>query len=99
MCVSGGGFGWGVEAGVEVGEEAAGVVGEQRFDASGIGAAKDEAGVVELREAVHDLGVGVGGGVGPLLAGERDETAGVVRTDGWELVLGLRFGAGGGGTG
>ena len=85
--LSGGGFFGGVEAGVEVSEEAGRVGGEKGLDTPGVGRAKDEAGVVELVEAVDDFGVVVDGGIGPLLAGKRDEAAGVVEADGRERVV------------
>jgi hypothetical protein len=49
---------------------------------------QDEAGVVEFRDTVGDFGIGVGGRIGMLLAGERKNDSGVVAAR-WGKVVRL----------
>ena len=72
--------------GDEIGMETGGVGIEQLLDAFGALGLQDEAGVVIFRDAVGDFGIGVGGSVGMLLAGERNNDAGIVATRGRKLV-------------
>ncbi len=57
--------------GDEIGLEAGGVGIEELLDAFGALGFQDEAGVVILRDAAGDFGIGVGGGIGMFLAGKR----------------------------
>jgi len=72
------GFVWDRLGGDEIGLEAGAVGIEELLDAFGALGLQDEADVVVLGDAVGDFGIGVGGGIGMFLAGERENDGGVV---------------------
>ena len=72
------GFVAGRGVGVEVFGEAALVIGQQFADARGGRGFDDQSGVMILVQAPDDFGIVVGRGVGVLLAGERNQQAGIV---------------------
>src|SRR5579872_1653986 len=82
---SGGFFGDRLES-HEVVMKAGRVGSEQLLDAFGAGGAQDEAGVMMLFDAQDDFRIGVGGSIGVGLAREAEDGAGVLLTDGRQLI-------------
>ena len=72
--------------GDEIGFETGGVAIEQPLDVFGALGLEDEADVVVLGDAVRDFGIGVGGGIGMFLAGERKNDGGIVSARWGKLV-------------